>query len=126
MPPSPNYFDVLSEVEEEPHLDTVGSVLTQGIEPNHLVDLDLAVAIAPNLDANGKSPQSEWQKEQEAMDGELRCALDLSREEATALARRTTEAPGLSRDVVPRSAAGVNTTHAHGWTTKGISARSQA
>ena len=113
-------------------MDTTGSALTQGRVPNHYVDLDLAVALAMGMDAKGKSLQTRWQLESEAMDGELRYAMDMSREETTVVVRRTLEAPGLprglsmARDVVPRSTAGATITHADEWTNQRISARIRA
>jgi hypothetical protein len=61
--PSPNCFDVLSKVEEEPQLDTAGSFLTHGKVPNHPADRGLAAALALSMDAKGKSPQTRWQQE---------------------------------------------------------------
>jgi len=46
-------------------MDTSGSDMTQGKEPNHPMDPDPdpTVAIALSVDAKGKRPHSTWQQE---------------------------------------------------------------
>jgi len=54
--PSPNYFDVLLEVEDELLLDAAGNAPIPGLDST--ADLDLAPAIALSLDAKEKNPQT--------------------------------------------------------------------
>ena len=107
-------------MEEEFLLDTAGNAPAPVLDST--ADMDLAAVINPELGCKRKDSSYEVNQDQEAMAKEMQLALDLSRREATKLARSVLRSPfPLIRQAKAGEKAlclivGGTTTHANGRT----------